>query len=82
MYVAYLRHAGWCVDSQVHLLSKLKQCDVLKLGVGVEVLVYDDRGNVHPLLGDGSLSGGVHVMISERNLEDSQKFYIYREGSY
>ena len=65
---AYLRHAGRGVNSQVHLLLQLKQRDIIQLGVGVEVLVYDDRGNVDPLLGEGSLSGGVHVMISDRNL--------------
>ena len=79
---AYLRHAGRGVNSQVHLLLQLEQRDIIHLGVEVEVLMDDDRGDVHPLLGDGSLSGGVHVMISERNLEDSQKFYIYREGFY
>ena len=68
-YAAYLRHAGRGVDSQVHLLLQLKQRDIIQLGVGVEVLMDDDRGNVDPLLGEGSLAGGVHVMISQRDLE-------------
>ena len=68
-YAANLRHAGRGVDSQVHLLLQLEQRDIIQLGVGVEVLMDDDCGNVDPLLGDGSLSGGVHVMISQRDLE-------------
>ena len=83
---AYLRHAGRGVDSQVHLLLQLEQRDIIQLGVGGEVLMDDDLGDVHPLLREGSLSGGVHVMISQRDLETragnngSRRFH--REGPY
>ena len=42
---AYLRHAGRGVNSEVHLLLQLEQRDIIQLGVGVEVLMDDDRGN-------------------------------------
>ena len=73
---AYLRHAGRGVDSEVHLLLQLEQRDIIQLGVEVEVLMDDDRGDVDPLLGEGSLSGGVHVMISQRDLE-TNTWYMF-----